>query len=135
MTPGKLTFVQLSQIKRKIRIVTKQHINHTKAPIGDFPIRDWTIEVYLLDAQGNPQPATLFDKVTYHLHESFGKKAVQTFKAPPFKLSEQGWGEFELRLTFHPLGKGSPDVTVPHDLNFLSEVYNEDKEIVGFESI
>jgi transcription initiation factor IIF auxiliary subunit len=77
-------------------------------------------------------PATIFDKVTYYLHESFGKKATQTFKQPPFRLEEQGWGEFELKLVLHPLGRGAADVTLMHDLNFLEERYESVRDVVCF---
>jgi len=114
----------MPDIKRKIKIVTQQKINASKSPIEEgFPVRDWSIEVYLLDDKKNEIPATIFERVTYQLHASFGKKAKQVFKTPPFKLSEEGWGEFELEITFSPLAKGANEVTVKHDLNFLESRY------------
>lgn len=45
--------------------------------VEGFPQREWSIEVYLVNDKGEQVPATLFDKVTYHLHPSFGSRAVQ----------------------------------------------------------
>lgn len=45
--------------------------------VEGYPQRSWSIEVYLVNDKGEQVPATLFDKVTYHLHPSFGDRAVQ----------------------------------------------------------
>jgi transcription initiation factor IIF auxiliary subunit len=34
-------------------------------------MRGWTIKLYMVDDQGNEQPADCFNKVTYNLHPSF----------------------------------------------------------------
>jgi transcription initiation factor IIF auxiliary subunit len=49
-----------------------------KPPVQGLPIRDWNIEVYLVNDKGENIPATIFDKVTFDLHPSFGKKAKQS---------------------------------------------------------
>lgn len=36
-------------------------------------MKEWTIEIYLLDEEGNEHPAKCFNKVTYHLHPSFAQ--------------------------------------------------------------
>ena len=36
-----------------------------------FPMKEWTIEIYLLDEDDQEHPAKCFNKVTYHLHPSF----------------------------------------------------------------
>jgi hypothetical protein len=36
-----------------------------------FPMRTWSIEIYLLDAQGQEVTANCFDKAVYNLHPSF----------------------------------------------------------------
>jgi len=41
-------------------------------------MRDWNIEVYLVGDNKQDLPATIFEKVTYELHPSFGKKAKQS---------------------------------------------------------
>jgi len=114
----------MPDIKRKIKIVTRQEINpDIPAVQAGFPMRQWSVEIYLLDDKKNEIPASIFEKVTYQLHESFEKKAKQVIRQPPFKIAEQGWGEFEMKLTFSPLGKGAPEVSVNHDLNFRESKY------------
>lgn len=50
-----------------------------KAPAeGGLPFRDWNIEVYLVGDKGETLPATIFDRVTYHLHPSFDRRAKQS---------------------------------------------------------
>lgn len=44
-------------------------------------------------------------------------------KKPPFKLEEQGWGEFDMTIALHIMDKGG-EHTVVHDLNFLEETYD-----------
>lgn len=34
-------------------------------------MKEWTIEIYLLDQEGKEHPANCFTKVTYNLHPSF----------------------------------------------------------------
>jgi len=120
----------MPEIKKKIKIVTEQKINTAKAPgEAGLPFRDWTIEVYAVNDKGQDIPATIFDKVTYELHPSFGKRAKQTKKEPPFKLSEEGWGEFEMRLGLTPVGRG-PEQFIPHDLNFGTPRYEVEHDLI-----
>jgi len=46
--------------------------------VEGFPQREWSIEVYMTNDKGDVVPANLFDKVTYHLHPSFGSRATQS---------------------------------------------------------
>jgi len=87
-------------------------------------MREWSIEIYIVGEDGTQLPASAFEKVTYKLHESFGKRATQTVRQPPFKIQEEGWGEFEMLITLTPVGnpKGGESVNV-HDLNFAQEMY------------
>jgi len=43
-----------------------------------LPLRRWSIEIFLLNDQGEEIPASLFDRVTYTLHPSFGARAIQS---------------------------------------------------------
>jgi len=87
-------------------------------------MRKWSIEVYMQSESGEELPASPYEKVTYKLHESFGKRATQVVKQPPFKIEEEGWGEFEMLITLTPFGnpKGG-EATMVHDLNFAQEKY------------
>lgn len=46
-----------------------------------FPMRTWNISVYLIDDAGNDIDATIFEKVTYKLHPTFGKRANQSMSS------------------------------------------------------
>lgn len=92
-----------------------------------FPMRRWSIQITLLDATGKEVPANIFDKVTYHLHPTF-ENPVRSIKKAPFRIEEQGWGEFDIGITLTLLEKLG-DRKVSHDLNFLSEKYVNDHEI------
>lgn len=52
------------------------------------------------------------------------------FKKPPFRIDEQGWGEFDMSITLSAVGKGG-DHTLQHDLNFQSERYEAKHPVVS----
>jgi transcription initiation factor TFIID/TFIIF subunit len=39
--------------------------------MADFPMKEWSVRLYLLDEAGKEHPANCFAKVTYNLHPSF----------------------------------------------------------------
>ena len=118
-----------------------------------FPLRHWSMRIVLLHADTKQEiDADIFESVTYILHESFGEKAEQSmycpsnltpqnsnspnsyylaFKKPPFRVAEDGWGEFELRIDLKDLS-GKPH-NVVHDLNFANARY-ETKQIITFKN-
>lgn len=49
-------------------------------------------------------------------------------KKPPFRLSEEGWGEFEMGITLTFIDKCG-DVKLGHDLNFAQEFYEIEHKI------
>lgn len=53
------------------------------------------------------------------------------FKRAPFKIAEEGWGEFDMVITLSAIDKGG-DFPLMHDLNFQSEHYEAKHSIVGF---
>ncbi|KAH3687240.1 hypothetical protein WICPIJ_001776, partial [Wickerhamomyces pijperi] len=109
-------------------IITTQKILEGVDSVQEgFPMRKWSIEVHLLDQQGQISSDNIFDKVTYHLHPTF-VNPTRVIKKPPFKIEEQGWGEFELFVVLTLLDK-SGDRKIPHDLNFQSEYYEVDHKI------
>lgn len=96
----------------------------------NYPMRQWLIEISMLDLAGNEIPATILDKVTYLLHQTFANP-MRTLKTPPFRVEEQGWGEFDIPILVHLVGLlGKAAVrNISHDLNFLSERYVVDHPI------
>lgn len=115
-------------MKRTVRIKTKQSVlPDVPPPVENFPMRQWTIELVLLDEQGNEIPATIFDKVVYHLHPTFANPH-RTFTEPPFRIEEQGWGGFELLISAHLLEKGG-EKKITHDLHFMKDAYEIDHVI------
>lgn len=50
-------------------------------------------------------------------------------KRPPFKVEEEGWGEFDLGVTLHYVEKeGQKELT--HDLNFQDSRYESPHRLV-----
>ncbi|KAJ5152334.1 hypothetical protein N7492_010629 [Penicillium capsulatum] len=119
----------MPDVKRTVRLVTQQHIIDKPSEVEGFPQRSWSIEVYLLNERGEQVPATLFDKVTYHLHPSFGPRATQTIRDAPFRIQEEGWGEFDMQIEFVV----DRSYFINHDLNFASNRY-ESKHVLTFKN-
>lgn len=74
---------------------TIKHTKKHKAP--DAATHRWT--VYVRGAN-NEDLSPLLSKVTFQLHETF-LNPQRAVTAPPFELTEEGWGEFELGVTLH----------------------------------
>ncbi|KAK2879305.1 hypothetical protein FQN49_001001 [Arthroderma sp. PD_2] len=89
--------------------------------VEGFPMRRWSVEIFLLNEHGETVPASLFPKVTYKLHPSFGDRATQAIKTPPFRIEEEGWGEFDMQIILTAADKDHP---ITHDLNFQSNKYD-----------
>ncbi|KAJ5620108.1 Transcription initiation factor TFIID subunit 14 [Penicillium lagena] len=119
----------MPDVKRTVRLVTEQHIIDKPSEVEGFPQRSWSIEVWLLNERGEQVPATIFERVTYRLHPSFGDRATQVVKSPPFRIQEEGWGEFDMTIDL------TADKTHPisHDLNFSTERY-ESKHVIVFKN-
>ncbi|KAI9750659.1 MAG: Aminomethyltransferase, mitochondrial [Chaenotheca gracillima] len=94
-------------------------------------MRGWSIEIYLVDENGNDVPATIFEKATYKLHPSF-KNPTQVVKTAPFRIAEEGWGEFDMDIVLTAAEKGG-DHSIAHDLNFQKERY-EAKHTLTFKN-
>lgn len=99
-------------------------------PVENFPIRQWSIQIGLLDQTGNEIAANILDRVTYTLHPTFANP-VRTLKTPPFRVEEQGWGEFDIPIAVHLVGVAGKqgERKFSHDLNFLQEKYTVDHTI------
>jgi len=62
------------------------------APASEgYPMREWSIRVYLLGPNGDELPATIFDKVTYKLHPTFANPTRSVLSSPRWL-----WGGNEL---------------------------------------
>lgn len=99
-------------------------------PVENYPIRQWSVQITMLDQSGNEIPANILDKVTYSLHPTFANP-IRTLKTQPFKVEEQGWGEFDIPITVHIVGLSGKqsERKFNHDLNFLQETYTLDHTI------
>lgn len=58
-----------------------------------FPMKEWTVEIYILDQEGKEKPARCFTKAVYHLHPSFANP-VQSTSLLEAKISKPGHGHF-----------------------------------------
>ncbi|KAH3902283.1 related to Transcription initiation factor TFIID subunit 14 [Saccharomycodes ludwigii] len=114
-------------VKRIVRVKTHQEIIPDEPYVQGFPVHKWSIEVCLLDSDGNEIPANIFDKVVYHLHPTFASPN-RTFKKPPFKIEEQGWGGFEMSISGFLLEKGG-ERKMKHDLHFAENNYSVEHTI------
>lgn len=114
-----------------MRITTEQHVLQEVPPVENYPMRQWLVLITLLDAAGNECPAHVFDKVTFSLHPTF-PNPNRVIKLPPFAVSEQGWGEFDIPISVHLLGipGKAGDRRFNHDLNFLLPKYTNDHVIL-----
>ncbi|PSN65843.1 transcription initiation factor TFIID subunit 14 [Corynespora cassiicola Philippines] len=118
----------MPDIKRTVKLITQQRvIPNEPAPMEGYLMRNWSIEIWLLDENGNEVMPNVFEKATYNLHPSF-EKNKQVFKKPPFRIEEKGWGEFDMTIVLTSLHKGG-DHTLEHDLNFQAERYEAKHQI------
>lgn len=99
-------------------------------PVENYPMRQWSIEIYMLNEAGEEIPANIIDKVTYTLHPTFANP-IRTLKAKPFRVEEEGWGEFDIPIAIHLVGLNGKqgERKFNHDLNFLQEQYISDHVI------
>lgn len=50
-------------------------------------MKEWTIEIYLLDQEGKEHPANCFTKVTYNLHPSFEQPTQSAYTSSTSRFS------------------------------------------------
>lgn len=60
----------------------------------EFQTHEWTL--YLRGAN-NEDLSVCVQKVVFQLHASF-QQPLREFTAPPFEVTEKGWGEFEAQI-------------------------------------
>ncbi|KAL9599762.1 MAG: hypothetical protein Q9219_003645 [cf. Caloplaca sp. 3 TL-2023] len=115
----------MPDVKRTVKIITEQHVIGKDSGVEGYPMRSWNIRIVLVhENTGEDVAANVFEKATYKLHPTFG----DLMKKPPFKIQEEGWGEFDLRITVTGVDKGG-DHELLHDLNFQSERYDAEHKI------
>lgn len=87
-------------------------------------MRRWSVLIYMLDQNNKEIPAVILDKVTYTLHPTF-TNPVRVLRQTPFKVEEEGWGEFDIPISIHIVGISgkSGERKFKHDLNFLQKRY------------
>ena len=91
-----------------------------KAP--EYKTHKWT--VYVRSATDECDIAPVISKVVFNLHPSF-QDHVRTVEAPPFEVSETGWGEFELTIQIHfTQDSGEDPVELIHQLKFYEDENN-----------
>lgn len=109
-------------------------------------MRKWSIKLVAVGPNNTEVPANFIEKVTYKLHPTFekptrgnpsrsylfmlkGRLLNVVIKRPPFKVEEEGWGEFDLGVTLHYVEKeGTKELT--HDLNFQESRYDSPHKLV-----
>ncbi|CAM1510024.1 Fc.00g003590.m01.CDS01 [Cosmosporella sp. VM-42] len=112
-----------NNLQRKIKVVTEQNVIDKPSPMPEFPMRNWSLRVYLLDEDGNERPADVFTKVVYNLHPTF-ENPVQTFTKAPFTCANEGWGEFEISIECYTTEKTKLTAPIIQDLNFQQTKYD-----------
>ncbi|CAG61860.1 uncharacterized protein GVI51_L02519 [Nakaseomyces glabratus] len=88
---------------------------------GELPLRQWRVEVSMLDRNKDEVKADILSSVTYHLHPTFVKPR-RKMKTPPFSLEEIGWGEFSMTLMCKFRHNGGV-VKIQHELEFSEDAY------------
>jgi len=54
------------------------YYSNKPAQMEGFPMKEWTVEIYILDQDGKEKPARCFTKAVYHLHPSFDNPVQST---------------------------------------------------------
>ncbi|KAL6850647.1 transcription factor TFIIF complex subunit Tfg3 [Amphichorda felina] len=97
-------------------------MSYKPSPVEEFPMRSWSMRLFILDEDGHERPADVFTKVVYNLHPTF-ENPVQTFTKPPFICSNEGWGEFDIAIDCYTTEK-TKLAPILQDLNFQETKYS-----------
>ncbi|KAJ2448522.1 transcription factor TFIIF complex subunit Tfg3 [Coemansia sp. RSA 2336] len=92
----------------------------------EYSLRRWSCAL----VEGRPRSSNAAQlpyvkKVEFILHETF-KNPHRVVHHPPFKVEEEGWGEFDLVVIVHFINCQEP-YRITHDLNFHVGEYYENK--------
>lgn len=84
----------------------------------------WTVHVRA--SPMNQRLDWLLFKVVFHLHESFASARRELF-APPYEVTETGWGEFDIKVELHlrpelcPTGEEQQPLVITHALRLYPD--------------
>ncbi|KAF2126841.1 SAS complex, SAS5 subunit/transcription initiation factor IID, subunit 14 [Dothidotthia symphoricarpi CBS 119687] len=117
----------MPDVKRWVKIITHQKATNAPSEVEGFPMRAWSIEIWLVGGDDQEVMPTVFEKATYNLHPSF-PKPKHVIKKAPFRIDENGWGEFDMQIVLSTIGKGG-EFTLGHDLNFQAERYEAKHQV------
>lgn len=107
-----------------IRVKTQQIIIEEAEDENYLPLRQWEVQLCMINQKGEEVPANLLANCTYYLHKTF-EKPIQKIEESPFLISEQGWGEFDMKIVCKFVGK-SGKFSILHDLTFEEPAYAVD---------
>ncbi|KAL8710548.1 MAG: hypothetical protein Q9225_007278 [Loekoesia sp. 1 TL-2023] len=73
----------------------------------------WTL--YVKPCTPHPDLSYFIRKISFKLHETY-TNSLRTIEAPPFEVTETGWGEFEVQIKIHfvPESNEKPQVIWHH---------------------
>ncbi|EDO17040.1 hypothetical protein Kpol_530p10 [Vanderwaltozyma polyspora DSM 70294] len=109
-----------------IRVKTRQDKIADEC-IEGFPLRRWSFEVCMLDKNGKEVTADIIQSCAYYLHSSF-TNPIRSFKNPPFRLEEEGWGQFDCKIACQFIFNGG-QFSLNHKLIFSYAEYAIDFNI------
>ncbi|AET41596.1 Sas5p Ecym_8318 [Eremothecium cymbalariae DBVPG len=119
--------MEIPTVERVVRVKTQQVIIPEIPLIDGLPIRRWAVEIWVLNESGEEIEADLFESCTYILHPSF-EQPKRKVRLVPFRLDEQGWGQFEMKIVARFIKDGGK-VVFKHDLVFDQAAYASDFKI------
>jgi transcription initiation factor TFIID/TFIIF subunit len=61
------------------RFADKYIISDKPSPVEQFPMREWSMKVFMVDEDGNERSADVFTKVVYNLHPTFENPVQSMF--------------------------------------------------------
>lgn len=66
--------------------ILMKHNSDKPAEMEGFPMKSWSIEIFVLDEAGNEKPANCFTKAVYNLHPTFPNPVQSTSLAFVFHV-------------------------------------------------
>ncbi|KAL1925181.1 uncharacterized protein VTP21DRAFT_64 [Calcarisporiella thermophila] len=110
-------------VQRTLKIVTESALHPKSKKTKDGLLwRKWQISIYGVNEAGENYIPAYLEKVDYLLHPTF-KSPTRTKTSPPFTLTEQGWGEFDIGVRLYFVDKNVKHDILIHDLHFKSSHY------------